>query len=76
VGAAERQWELRKARSGQHGLETAARRAPRDRLSGDRTGGLRTAGRTSRVGGEKSDALTNGSIMRVGPIGLLSWRDP
>ena len=27
-------------------------------------------------GGEKSDALTNGSIMRVGPIGLLSWRDP
>jgi ADP-ribosylglycohydrolase len=27
-------------------------------------------------GGEKSDALTNGSIMRVGPIGVLSWRDP
>jgi ADP-ribosylglycohydrolase len=24
----------------------------------------------------KPDALTNGSIMRVGPIGLLAWRDP
>lgn len=24
----------------------------------------------------KPEALTNGSIMRVGPIGLLSWRDP
>jgi ADP-ribosylglycohydrolase len=24
----------------------------------------------------KPDALTNGSIMRVGPIGLLAWADP
>eukprot|EP01043_Picozoa_sp_COSAG02_P034379 COSAG02_NODE_2399_length_8948_cov_21.873771_7_plen_474_part_00 len=24
----------------------------------------------------KPDALTNGSIMRVGPIGLLAWRNP
>ena len=25
---------------------------------------------------EKPDALTNGSIMRVGPVGLLAWADP
>ena len=27
-------------------------------------------------GGEKADALTNGSIMRMGPIGLLGWNHP